>query len=95
MEQVNDIQAARQLSDLLNRVSSQGVSFELTRGGRRIARLVPAPSPKALKVSELNDLFARLPSLGDENDADENEAFARDLSDAQAALVQDRDPWED
>ncbi|WP_462320299.1 type II toxin-antitoxin system Phd/YefM family antitoxin [Halochromatium sp.] len=88
MEQVNDIQAARQLSDLLNRVSSQGVSFELTRGGRRIARLVPAPSPKDLKVSELNDLFARLPRLGDET-----EAFERDIADAQSALMLDRDPW--
>ncbi|NEX15203.1 MAG: hypothetical protein C1943_00860 [Halochromatium sp.] len=90
MEQVNATQAARQLSDLLNRVSSQGVSFELTRGGRRIARLVPAPSPKALKVSELNDLFARLPRLGDET-----EAFEREIADAQSALVLDRDPWQD
>jgi antitoxin (DNA-binding transcriptional repressor) of toxin-antitoxin stability system len=90
MEQVNATQAARQLSDLLNRVSSQGVSFELTRGGHRIARLVPAPSPKALKVSELNDLFARLPRLGDET-----EAFEREIADAQSALVLDRDPWQD
>ncbi|MEA1049063.1 hypothetical protein U5801_04460 [Lamprobacter modestohalophilus] len=90
MEQVNATQAARQLSDLLNRVSSQGVSFELIRGGRRIARLVPvpAPSPKDLKVSELNGLFARLPRLDDES-----EAFEQDMADAQSALVLDRDPW--
>jgi prevent-host-death family protein len=65
MEQVNVTQAARQLSDLLNRVAYQGASFELTRGGRRIARLVPAGPPERVKVSELNAIFARLPKLDD------------------------------
>lgn len=50
MEQLNVTQAARQLSDLLNRVAYQGASFELTRGGRSIARLVPAGPPKRVKV---------------------------------------------
>jgi len=90
MEQVNVTQAARQLSDLLNRVAYQGASFELTRGGRRIARLVPAGPPKRVKVSELNDIFARVPKLGDDADA-----FERDIADAQSAIVPDRDPWED
>lgn len=78
----------RRLSDLLNRVAYQGASFELTRGGRRIARLVPAGPAKTVKVSELNDIFARLPKLDDDADA-----FERDIADAQAALVPDRDPW--
>jgi prevent-host-death family protein len=90
MEQVNVTQAARRLSDLLNRVAYQGASFELTRGGRRIARLVPAGPPKHVKVSELNDIFARIPKLGDDA-----EAFERDIADAQSVLVSDRDPWED
>jgi prevent-host-death family protein len=90
MEQVNVTQAARQLSDLLNRVAYQGASFELTRGGRRIARLVPAGPPKRVRVSELNDIFAHIPKLGDDADA-----FERDIADAQSAIVPDRDPWED
>jgi len=90
MEQVNVTQAARQLSDLLNRVAYQGASFELTRGGRSIARLVPAGPPKRVKVSELNDIFARIPKLGDDA-----EAFERDIADVQSSLVPDRDPWED
>lgn len=90
MEQVNVTQAARRLSDLLKRVAYQGASFELTRGGRRIARLVPAGSSKTVKVSELNAIFARLPKL--EDDA---EAFERDIADAQSILVPDRDPWGD
>jgi prevent-host-death family protein len=90
MEQVNATQAARQLSDLLNRVAYQGASFELTRGGRRIARLVPVGPPERVKVSELNAIFARLPKLGEDA-----EAFERDIADAQAAIAPDRDPWDD
>jgi antitoxin (DNA-binding transcriptional repressor) of toxin-antitoxin stability system len=90
MEQVNVMQAARRLSDLLNRVAYQGASFELIRGGRPIARLVPARPAKTVKVSELNDIFARIPKLGDDADA-----FDRDIADAPSALLPDRDPWED
>jgi prevent-host-death family protein len=89
MEQVNVTQAAGQLSDLLNRVAYQGASFELTRGGRRIARLVPADAAKRVKVSELNDLFASIPKLGDDA-----AVFERDIADGLGAIVPDRDPWE-
>ena len=37
MEKINVTQAARQFSDLLNRVFYQGVSFELERGNKAIA----------------------------------------------------------
>lgn len=90
MEQVSVTQAARGLSDLLNRAAYQGASFELTRGGRRIARLVPAGPSETVKVSELNAIFARLPKLDDDADA-----FERDIADAQSVLVPDRDPWDD
>jgi prevent-host-death family protein len=89
VEEINVTQAARQLSNLLNRVAYQGASFELTRGGRRIARLVPAAPAKHVQVSELNALFARLPALGDDA-----EQFERDIADAETALVEDRDPWQ-
>lgn len=61
MEQIHATQAARRLSDRLNPVPYQGASFELTRGGQRSARLVPVGPPKEVKVSALNELFARLP----------------------------------
>jgi prevent-host-death family protein len=90
VEEINATQAARSLSDLLNRVAYQGASFELTRGGRRIARLIPAGPPKRVEVSELNRIFADIPSLGDDA-----EAFERDIADAQAAISPDKDPWDD
>jgi antitoxin (DNA-binding transcriptional repressor) of toxin-antitoxin stability system len=90
VEEINATQAARQFSDLLNRVVYQGASFELTRGGRRIARLVLAGLPKRVEVSELNRIFAGIPSLGDDA-----ESFDRDIADAEAAIVPDGDPWDD
>lgn len=90
MEEINATQAARSLSDLLNRVAYQGASFELTRGGRRIALLVPAGPPNRVAVSELNRIFAGIPSLGDDADT-----FERDIADAQAAIAPDNDPWDD
>ena len=77
MEKINVTQAARNLSELLNRVAYQGVSFELMRGGRRIARLVPPGPPKEVRVSDLNALFDRLPRL----DPDDVEAFETDVDD--------------
>jgi antitoxin (DNA-binding transcriptional repressor) of toxin-antitoxin stability system len=90
LEEINATQAARRFSDLLNRVAYQGASFDLTRGGRRIARLIPAGPPQRVEVSELNAIFARIPSLGDDA-----EFFAHDIADAQAAIVPDKDPWDD
>lgn len=89
MEEINVTTAARNLSELLNRVAYQGASFELTRGGKSIARLVPVGPTKRLEVSELNDLFARLPSLDDEADA-----FARDIDALRRSLPPERDPWD-
>ena len=54
------------------------------------ARSVPPGPANHVKVSELNDLFARVPKLGDDASA-----FERDIADGHAAIVPDRDSWED
>jgi antitoxin (DNA-binding transcriptional repressor) of toxin-antitoxin stability system len=89
MEEINVTSAARNLSELLNRVAYQGASFELKRGGKSIARLVPAGPAKRVKVSDLNGLFARLPRL-DEDGA----AFARDIEEIRRELPPEKDPWD-
>ncbi len=68
MKKFNVATAARNLPDLVNRVATQGVGFELTRGGKRLARLVPSCPGKGLQVADLGALFGRLPRL----DADQN-----------------------
>jgi len=89
MEEISVTAAARNLSELLNRVAYQGASFELVRGGKRIARLVPAGPAKQIKVSELNRLFAGFPGLGDDADA-----FARDIEELRRKLPLEKDPWD-
>lgn len=89
MEAINVTRAARHLSELLNRVACHGASFELTRGGRCVARLVPTQPPQDIRVCDLNALFARLPPLGEDADvfASEVEAIRRDQPG-------EPDPWD-
>jgi antitoxin (DNA-binding transcriptional repressor) of toxin-antitoxin stability system len=89
MERISATQAARQFSDLLNRVVYQGQSFEVERGNRVVARLGPADTPvKGVPITELNRLFAELPSLHGDGDA-----FAADLEVVRRALPPESDPW--
>ena len=49
MERLSVTQAARSFSDLLNRVFYQGVSVELERGNKIIARISPVGSVSPCK----------------------------------------------
>ena len=89
MEEISVTAAARNLSELLNRVAYQGSSFELVRGGKRIARLIPARPAKRVKVSDLNRLFSDFPGLDDDA-----EAFARDIEEIRQNLPLEKDPWD-
>lgn len=88
MEQINVTQAARQFSDLLNRVFYQGASFELERGNKVIARLCPVSAPRRVAVRDLNRLFAELPQLNEDA-----ECFAQDLEAIRRAAGPECDPW--
>jgi antitoxin (DNA-binding transcriptional repressor) of toxin-antitoxin stability system len=88
MERVNATQAARQFSDLLNRVYYQGASFELERNNKVIARLVPVTASATIMVQDLNRLFAELPSL--DEDA---QTFAEDVEAIRREIPPEGDPW--
>ena len=85
MEKISVTSAARNLSELLNRVAYQGASFELKRGGKSIARLVPAGPVQKVKVSDLNSLFARFPRLDEDADA-----FVRDIDEIRRGLPSEK-----
>ncbi len=89
MEEISVTSAARNFSELLNRVAYQGASFELKRGGKSIARLLPAGSAKQINISGLNNLFARLPPLDEDADA-----FVRDIDEIRRNLPLEKDPWD-
>ena len=89
MERINVAQAARNFSDLLNRVYYQGISVELERNNKVIARLVPVRPAARLRVENLNAFFASLPKLGEDA-----EAFAEDVRSIRRELPPERSPWE-
>ncbi|MBF0288763.1 MAG: antitoxin [SAR324 cluster bacterium] len=88
MERVSVTQAVRQFSDLLNRVFYQGISVELERGNKVIARISPILSESPLKVKDLNKLFSELPSLGEDS-----ESFANDLENIRKTIPLEKSQW--
>ena len=89
MERISATQAARQFSDLLNRVAYQGQCFEVERGNRVVARLQPVTTPvRGIPIQELNRVFAELPGLGDDA-----QAFAEEVEAVRRALPPETDPW--
>lgn len=89
MERISVTQAVRQFSDLLNRVFYQGVSVELERGNRVIARISPVSSQSPVKVKDLNTLFSELPSL--EEDA---ESFAKNVEEIRNSIPLEKNVWD-
>ncbi|OQY01497.1 MAG: hypothetical protein B6I26_03995 [Desulfobacteraceae bacterium 4572_130] len=89
MERISVTQAARQFSDLLNRVFYQGIVVELERGNKAIAQISPVTSESSVKVKDLNRFFNELPLLGD--DADD---FAKDLADIRKQIPLEKNQWE-
>ena len=87
MERISVTQAARQFSDLIKRVVHQGASFELQRGKKVVARLVPA-KPPSVRAGDLHRLFAELPRLGEDADA-----FAKDLEAIRRSPPPENNPW--
>ena len=79
--------AARQFSDLLNRVRYRKERFIIERGGEAIADLVPhVLSPGVVSLSDLAALILNAPSPDD--------TFAADLDEVQASQPPAGDePW--
>jgi prevent-host-death family protein len=68
---VSATEAARNLSDLLNRVRYRGERFTVVRGGEDVAEIVPAKRIAGVTLRELRSALASLPPPDDE--------FANDL----------------
>jgi antitoxin (DNA-binding transcriptional repressor) of toxin-antitoxin stability system len=59
-------EAERDLAGLIQRVSSEGVSIELERDNKVIARITPVGPSSPLKVRDLSKFLESLPKLGDD-----------------------------
>jgi len=84
---VTATQAARNLSDLLNRVRYLGEAFEIRRGGEVVAELRPPPGPRSATVGRLFELLQEIGPV--------DPAFGDDLDHIQAEQPPaPGDPWE-
>ena len=86
-------EASGHFDEVVDRVASEGITVELERDHRVVARISPATPAKAgveeLKVSELNKVISELPRLSKE----EAEAFARDMTGAKEDILPETDSW--
>ena len=74
---VTATEAARQCSDLLNRVRYEGETFVITRGGEEVGQLAPPPSARPVTLRSLVELLRREGSP-DPDFADDLEAIQLD-----------------
>ena len=86
-------EAGGHFDEVVDRVATEGITVELERDHRVVARISPAipgeACAKGLKVSELNQTLAEFPPLGKE----EAEAFGRDIDEAREETPRESDPW--
>ena len=73
-KKISSTEAARQFSDLLNRVRFRGERYTVVRGGKAVASIGPITAPAKRTLGELPALLKQLPLLGDEQ-----ATFARDV----------------
>jgi antitoxin (DNA-binding transcriptional repressor) of toxin-antitoxin stability system len=78
MNRISATNAARNFSDLINRVRYQGASFEIERGNEVIAQIIPAAPAATLSIADLDRQWAQLPRL-DAEDAVLFEASIQDI----------------
>ena len=72
MERVSVTEAEARLGELVDKVSTEGLTIELVRNSQVIARISSAG--RHLRVADLNSAFAGFPSLGDDA-----ASFAKDV----------------
>ncbi len=77
VHRISEREAAENLSGVLDR-ARDGESFEITRGGEVVARIVPVASGKRAKVKTLADLVTAIQS-GPRLDPEDSLAFEKDL----------------
>jgi antitoxin (DNA-binding transcriptional repressor) of toxin-antitoxin stability system len=83
--------AVRRFSDLLNTIKFKGVRYTIVRGGKPVATLGPATtSAHSTTLRELREILIKLPRLGDETAAFEQDL--KDIAKTQPILPQGR-PW--
>lgn len=88
MRTITVTDAARNFSDLVSRVHYRGESAMLTKGGKEVARILPAR--RTVTARELAVAWRGLRHL----DESERRRFARDLAVAKPKLPRPKSRWD-
>jgi len=86
---VNVAEAEKNFTILVNKVYAEGISVDLERDDKVIARITPAEPPSPLTVGELNAFLRSLPPLGDDA-----EKFAQDVRAIRDEFPTEASPWD-
>jgi antitoxin (DNA-binding transcriptional repressor) of toxin-antitoxin stability system len=86
---MNIAEAEKNFANLVNKVYVEGISVDLERDDKVIARLTPAEPRSPLTVGELNAFLRNLPSLGDDADG-----FVQDVRAIRAEFPTEVNPWD-
>lgn len=86
---MNIAEAEKNFIQLVNKVHGEGISVDLERDDKVIARLMPAEPRSPLTVRDLNAFLRSLPSLGDDADT-----FSQDVRAIRAAFPTETNPWD-
>lgn len=86
---MNLTEAEKNFAKLVDRVYVEGISIELERDDKVIARLMPAEPNSQLNVGDFNVFLLNLPGLGDDVDD-----FSQDLRAIRAEFPAEASQWD-
>ncbi|MCE9556444.1 MAG: hypothetical protein K8T91_24105 [Planctomycetes bacterium] len=89
MEQINVSDAQRDFVSLVNRVHHDGISVDLLRDKKIVARLSPVRPPATLKLGDLPAFLAQLPKLGEDS-----ASFSKDVQAIRREFPPEVDSWD-
>ena len=80
---------SRGLSGFLSQVQYQGLSLDIQRGKRIVARVLPAVASSGFPIDQLDDVLAKGPQLK----VSERLAMTEDVRSVRTSLKTKSDPW--
>ena len=86
---MNVAEAEKNFAKLVDKVYVEGVTVDLERDDKVIARLTPAEPRSSLTVGELNAFLRNLPSWDDDA-----EDFSKDVRAIRAEFPAEVNPWD-
>ena len=89
MERISLSDAKHDLTELVDRVVSLGVSVELERDKRVVARISPVHVESNLKVRDFTAFLENLPRLGEDA-----AAFSNDVKEIRHEFPSEASPWD-